>query len=201
MMTNYDTIPQILDKEEAAECQTSTTTSKQIVGSNGPSKLMIGGALIVVVFLAVRYSTSDVATTGSTMMLLKGTSSSTRACSFKECYASSCNQKVAPFTCLFHNGGPHGGCSATPWVSGTCTISCDLSHCAGLDIPKDTDSCDKPCKKEVCTADRLCNANAPYQCTSGAATFGCALDKLEWTLKTSSQTCSSCCDATTCKNS
>ena len=79
------------------------------------------------------------------------------------------------------------------------TKSCDLSHCAGMDIPKDTDSCDKPCKKEVCTADRLCNADAAYQCTSGAAAFGCALGKLEWTLKTSSQTCSSCCDATTCK--
>ncbi len=79
------------------------------------------------------------------------------------------------------------------------TKSCDLSHCAGLDIPKDTDSCDKPCKKEVCTADRLCNADAPYQCTSGAATFGCSVGKLEWTLNTSSQTCSSCCDATTCK--
>lgn len=236
-MTNYDTIPQILDKEEPAVCQTSTTTAKQILGSNGPSKLMIGGALTFLVFLAVRYSTGtgDVATAESTMMLpqhLKGKSSSTMACSFEDCYASKCNQKVAPFTCLIHNGGPHGGCSATPWVAGSCerlplccffvrimndihelthslflfyfffflgTKSCDLSHCAGLDIPKDTDSCDKPCKKEVCTADRLCNADAPYQCTSGAATFGCSVGKLEWTLNTSSQTCSSCCDATTCK--
>lgn len=125
MMTNYDTIPQILDKEEPAVCQTSTTTAKQILGSNGPSKLMIGGALTFLVFLAVRYSTGtgDVATAESTMMFphhLKGKSSSTMACSFEDCYASKCNQKVAPFTCLIHNGGPHGGCSATPWVAGSC---------------------------------------------------------------------------------
>jgi len=170
---------------------------------------------------------------------LKGLSSSTTACSFKDCYASNCNQKVAPYTCLLHNGGPHGGCSATPWVPGSCkkifllflftltdihtnfrdtiehiiyillplfffffflgTKSCDLSRCAGMTIPKGTDSCDKPCKQEVCSGDRLCHADAPYQCTSGAAAFGCALGELEWTLKTSSQTCSSCCDATTCK--
>ena len=70
-----------------------------------------------------------------------------------------------------------------------------------MTIPKDTESCDTPCKKEVCSGDRLCHADAPYQCTSGAAAFGCALGELEWTLKTSSQTCSSCCDATTCKKS
>ena len=133
MMTNYDTIPQILDKEEADVCQTSTTTAKDLDGSNGPSKLMIGGALMFLVFLAVRYSTGDVATTGSTMMLphhLKGKSSSTMACSFKECYASNCNQKVAPFTCLIHNGGPHGGCSATPWVAGSCKTPFLLFLCS-----------------------------------------------------------------------
>ena len=123
-MTKYDTIPQLLDNEEAAECQTSTTTTKQLDGSNGPSKLIIGGVLMVLVFLAVRYSTGDVATTAgsATLMLphLKGTSSSTMACSFEDCYASNCNQKVAPYTCLIHNGGPHGGCSATPWVAGSC---------------------------------------------------------------------------------
>eukprot|EP00977_Amphora_coffeiformis_P023206 scaffold12514_cov145-Amphora_coffeaeformis.AAC.2 len=32
-----------------------------------------------------------------------------RACTFDECNASNCNHEVAPYTCLFHNGGPHGG--------------------------------------------------------------------------------------------
>ena len=33
----------------------------------------------------------------------------TRPCTFDECYASNCNHEVAPYTCLFNNGGPHGG--------------------------------------------------------------------------------------------
>jgi hypothetical protein len=32
-----------------------------------------------------------------------------RDCTFKECYASNCDHESAPFTCLFQNGGPHGG--------------------------------------------------------------------------------------------
>ena len=208
-MTNYDTIPQIHDDEEVEAATTPTTTTHQSEGGSnaGSSKLIIGGALsMLLVFIAVRLSTTaagDVTTGSSTMLRfpnLKGfSSSSSTACSFKECWASNCNQKLAPYTCLFHNGGPHGGCSATPWVAGSCTTSCSLEHCAGMNIPKGTPSCDKPCTKEVCTGDRLCHSDAPYQCTNGAAAFGCALGSMEWTLKTSSQTCSSCCDATTCK--
>jgi len=33
----------------------------------------------------------------------------TRSCTFEECYAASCNAKVAPFICLRNNGGPHMG--------------------------------------------------------------------------------------------
>lgn len=32
-----------------------------------------------------------------------------RDCTFNECFASNCDHESAPFTCLFHNGGPHGG--------------------------------------------------------------------------------------------
>lgn len=127
-MTNYDTIPQIIHDEEEADATTPTTTANQSEGieySSKLSKFMIGGAITLLVFLAGRYSTTDVttrSTTTTTMLLphLKGLSSSTTACSFKDCYASNCNQKVAPYTCLLHNGGPHGGCSATPWVPGSC---------------------------------------------------------------------------------
>jgi hypothetical protein len=31
------------------------------------------------------------------------------ACSFEDCYASNCDHEIAPYTCLFNNGGPHGG--------------------------------------------------------------------------------------------
>lgn len=206
-MSNYETIPQVLDEEDQS---TSTNPRAEDSGDGLRSKynLIVGGVLsMFLVVLAVQHFPRD-ATNGAASLTLfawgkgKGkvsSTSSTTACSFKECYASNCNHKVAPFTCLFHNGGPHGGCSPTPWVSGSCTKSCDLSNCAGMDIPKGTDSCDKPCKKEVCTGERLCHSDAPYQCTGGSATFGCSVGKLEWTLKTSSETCSSCCDATSCK--
>ena len=209
MPSNYETIPQIIDEEEASHKAKPRSES-----SDGSlSKFIIGGALAtLLVVLAVNYSSSQAPPSAIgeeasilTSLGIKGkggksaSSSTTPSCSFSECYASNCNHKVAPYTCLIHNGGPHGGCSPTPWTSGSCTKSCDLSHCAGMDIPKGTDSCDKPCKKEVCTGDRLCDSDAPYQCTSGSAAFGCSAGKFEWTIKTSSQTCSGCCDAGTCK--
>ena len=206
MPSNYQTIPQI-DEEEASPPPRAAakTTNPRTESSDGSlSKLIVGGALatLLVVLAVVNYSSSQ-APPASILTSLgiqgKGDTTTTPSCSFSECYASNCNHQVAPYTCLFHNGGPHGGCSPTPWTLGSCTKSCDLSHCAGMDIPKGTDSCDKPCKKEVCIGDRLCDSDAPYQCTSGSAAFGCSAGKFEWTLKTSSQTCSGCCDAGTCK--
>jgi hypothetical protein len=37
------------------------------------------------------------------------TTKKARACALKECFGTSCDHDVAPFVCLFHNGGPHGG--------------------------------------------------------------------------------------------
>jgi hypothetical protein len=48
------------------------------------------------------------------------------ACTFMEC-SKSCDHIEAPYLCLNHNGGPHGGCSSTPWVVGTCTY--DVMDC------------------------------------------------------------------------
>jgi hypothetical protein len=122
-----------------------------------------------------------------------------RACSFEECFATNCNAEVAPYTCLFNNGGPHGGCSPTPWIKGTCTESCDLKDCGSIEIPDDVASCEKKqCEKEWCEGGQVCHTDTMYQCTDGAARFGCSTDALHWTLKTDGTTCSKCCDTTTC---
>jgi len=72
-MTNYDTIPQIIHDEEEADATTPTTTANQSEGieySSKLSKFMIGGAITLLVFLAGRYSTTDVTTRSTTTMLL-----------------------------------------------------------------------------------------------------------------------------------
>jgi hypothetical protein len=125
-------------------------------------------------------------------------SSKSRDCTFDECYGSACNAKVAPYTCLFHNGGPHGGCSPTPWISFTCDDACDLSKCDTLDIPDSTKGCTEACTKEWCKGEQICPSDVPYQCVDGSARFGCSTDDLTWTLRTDSATCSECCDASQC---
>lgn len=126
-------------------------------------------------------------------------SSGVRDCSFEECYASGCNHESAPFTCLFHNGGPHGGCSAIPWVKGTCTVQCNLSACDDIVIPPSTPDCDGiKCSAMWCAGGQVCGPDVPYQCIGGSARFGCSDDPLQWTLRTDSVMCSKCCDVSTC---
>ena len=75
----------------------------------------------------------------------------TRACTFFECLNSGCNPIGAAFTCLFHSGGPHGGCSLTIWTPETCSESCDLSGCADLPILDSLESCEaSKCSQEWC---------------------------------------------------
>lgn len=126
-------------------------------------------------------------------------SSAVRDCSFAECYASGCNHDLAPFTCLFHNGGPHGGCSSVPWISWTCSEQCNLAACEDIDIPPSTPTCeDVVCDPEWCKGGQVCGPDVPYQCTNGAARFGCSEDPLQWTLRTDHVMCPTCCDASTC---
>jgi hypothetical protein len=139
----------------------------------------------------------DSVSAGSTAFL--GSAKSTApACTFHECYASNCNAKVAPYTCLFHNGGPHGGCSPVPWTPETCTQQCDLSNCDSLEISNEVPDCDVECDKDWCDMGRLCGPEVPYQCSIGSSAFGCSADKYTWTLKTASTSCSSCCNINTC---
>lgn len=125
-------------------------------------------------------------------------SSGPAACTFAECTSSNCNADVAPYTCLFHNGGVHGGCSPIPWTDETCTKQCDLTGCAGLKIPDSYKDCSGACPDDWCSLGRECGSEAPYQCTSGAATFGCSADPYHWTVSVSEVACATCCDATTC---
>ena len=123
-----------------------------------------------------------------------------RDCTFDECYASHCNQEVAPFTCLFHNGGPHGGCSPVPWNKDTCDDSCSLTDCHELAIPDSVKGCTDPCPPNWCqeAGGQVCPPPVPYQCMAGSARFGCSADSLTWALYTDGATCSSCCDASSC---
>jgi hypothetical protein len=160
-------------------------------------------AVAAVVALANRSAPlTSAAALATTTPVLMGSSSSSAvtACTFDECFASRCNADVAPYTCLVMNGGPHGGCSAVPWtVPETCTTQCNLSHCNDLSIPSSTKSCaGEPCDAKWCNMGRICGADVPYQCTSGASTFGCSSDKFQWTFRTASTSCSSCCDSSSC---
>lgn len=78
---------------------------------------------------------------------------SSRPCTFDECYDSKCDQELAPYTCLFHNGGPHGGCGPAPWIEGTCTEQCDLRGCVDLPIPDNVEDCDAPCSASWCASE------------------------------------------------
>mmetsp|Transcript_11724 Transcript_11724/g.19489 ORF Transcript_11724/g.19489 Transcript_11724/m.19489 type:complete len:214 (-) Transcript_11724:134-775(-) len=213
-MTNYETIPNItnLEHSDAAAVHMETgATSDETVGmmngmirktkiSRGLALLMGGIGVIAACMLLLGGSSSNNGAATTTSMALEGmtaTTSAARACTLAECFASSCNHEVAPYTCLRHNGGPHGGCSPIEWTKASCTEQCDLSGCDDIDIPDDTPSCEKACTKEWCKAGS-CGGDVGYTCTSGAARYGCSADALQWTLRTSSDTCSACCDASLC---
>lgn len=122
-----------------------------------------------------------------------------RACTLNECFASNCNNDVAPYVCLFHNGGPHGGCSSIEWITpDTCTEQCNLSGCDDMEIPSDAPSCaENKCDRKWCH-DGSCSGDASFTCMEGSARFGCSADELEWTIRTANTTCSSCCNMALC---
>jgi hypothetical protein len=160
---------------------------------------MLGGACLV--FFAGMHSSSNPAapSMSSSLPLMGSSKPSARPCTFDECNGSNCNHDVAPYTCLFHNGGPHGGCSPTPWTDASCTDQCDLTGCADLDIPDDAPSCDDvDCEEDWCSNGRLCGPDVPYQCTDGSSRFGCSADKFKWSFKSAPTSCASCCNIKTC---
>jgi hypothetical protein len=181
---------------------TNTNASRK----SGSKWIWTAGLAMVVVAVTLiarnNSSSSDLPPSALRTAALEGSSkASATACTFEECYESNCNWELAPFTCLIMNGGPHGGCSAAPWmVPETCTTQCDLSKCGDLKTPKDADSCDTACEPDFCqmAGERLCGSPAAYQCVEGSAAFGCSDDEFTWAFKSSVQTCSKCCNATKC---
>eukprot|EP00555_Chaetoceros_dichaeta_P003421 CAMPEP_0198250482 /NCGR_PEP_ID=MMETSP1447-20131203/1659_1 /TAXON_ID=420782 /ORGANISM="Chaetoceros dichaeta, Strain CCMP1751" /LENGTH=197 /DNA_ID=CAMNT_0043935327 /DNA_START=109 /DNA_END=702 /DNA_ORIENTATION=+ len=158
-------------------------------------------AISVVILLAAsnRVVSNQVMDDVSMDVSMGGAKTTVRACSFAECYSSSCNANVAPFTCLRHNGGPHGGCSPVEWSGPTCDDQCSMEHCGDMAIPEDTNSCaGVECGDDWCTIGQTCGPSVPYQCKDGSARFGCSADPLAWTLLSKDTECSVCCDATTC---
>jgi hypothetical protein len=202
----------IIDIDTAGPADTTNMTPETTVtrpswlSFRTKAGLCMLGAATLVMFFAGTFSNNQTPSVVSLSSLpLMGSSNEDIAiaplspCTFDECNASNCDHTLAPYTCLRHNGGPHGGCSAVPWADWTCTDQCDLTGCEGLSIPEDSESCDVDCDQEWCDSGRLCGPEVPYQCTAGSSRFGCSADEYQWTFRSSAPSCSSCCNSITCE--
>jgi hypothetical protein len=196
LMSTYESIPMVSPLPEGTTAVPPPRRSVWIAG------LAIMGTIALMLVGSSKSHNSNTASSSSMMLddLSMLGATEVASCTFNECFSSNCNHDVAPFTCLRNNGGPHGGCSPTPWIEGTCEKQCDLSGCDQLPMPDDVEDCDVQCDEEWCdgAGERLCPSPVSYQCSVGSAAYGCSDDKLEWTLRTSSATCSSCCNADLC---
>ena len=77
-------------------------------GTDGFSRRIM--LLVIAVIASLHLSLLVTRATGSKIQApLESMSLTARACTFKECFADNANHEAAPYTCLFHNGGPHGG--------------------------------------------------------------------------------------------
>ena len=198
----YDSIPIINTIDKGRTAQDAYIGQESRCNCWFPSS-NLAGVCMIVVLIGMLSSSYYFSPRGDTRAaLIQGASfastSNANACTFEECYASNCNQDVNPYTCLWHNGGFHGGCSAIPWTQESCEVSCSLAHCKDLPIPDTIKGCTDACPNEWCRGGQVCHVTAPYQCMTGSARFGCSAEPLMWTLKTDGSTCSSCCDTGTC---
>jgi len=210
--TEYSTIEDQTQHVEAGTCNTISDGNDEHQQRNQQSstfsrplmQIKTGAVLIAIIgAAALLFASTSTSThsseTAAELPVVGIHGPAARDCTFDECYASNCDKETAPFTCEFHNGGPHGGCSSTPWTELTCDDQCDLTVCSSLPIPDTVESCKgAQCSTEWCTQGQLCGTDIPYQCTDGSARFGCSTNDLKWTLKSADVVCSSCCDVATC---
>jgi hypothetical protein len=196
-MPTYESIIDTAESDTTPNMTRETTRPSWLSFRTKAGLFMLGAAALV--FFAGMHSSNQTPSVASSLPLMGASKEDiSRPCTFDECNASNCDHTLAPYTCLRHNGGPHGGCSAVPWADWTCTDQCDLTGCEGLDIPKDSKSCDVDCDQEWCENGRLCGRDVPYQCMEGSARFGCSADEFQWTFRSSAPSCSSCCNIKTC---
>jgi hypothetical protein len=105
--SQYSTIPD----EEANE----TTGVVQMPTTSNRTPLIVAAAMLFVVVgvgvsnMTTRSAVPEPGMTGFGANVPLEGAGHTRDCLFDECYATACNAEFAPYTCLFHNGGPHGG--------------------------------------------------------------------------------------------
>jgi hypothetical protein len=192
------TYESIIDMAEPTTTPSMTPETTRPSWFSKKAGLFMLGAAALVLFAGMRSSNQTPAVVSSLPLMGASHEETARACTFDECNRSNCNHDLAPYTCLFHNGGVHGGCSPVPWTDFTCTEQCDLTGCDGLSIPEDSKSCDKDCDQEWCDTGRLCGPEVPFQCTEGSSRFGCSADEFQWTFRSSQPSCSSCCNIMAC---
>lgn len=196
---NYESVTRAPSGDDDEERARPTTTSA--TATSNPIAWGAAALFFLIIGISAFPRTGGKTETAAMLQLVNiKTAPPPQPCTFAECIASHCDIVEAPYLCLFHNGGPHGGCSPVPWADGTCTVSCDQGGCDALDIPSDATSCDgTPCDGiEGSCGGQTCGPDVPYQCTAGAGRHGCSGDEYHWTAYTSPETCSSCCDARTC---
>jgi hypothetical protein len=114
--TQYETIPH--DEEDPLKGVSSMSSAA--ITSSGTrhrgNSLWIGGLFVFAVSAAIFLGFTgredsrpqDLATLSQQDIPMEGIAD-VRPCTFDECNGSSCNHDYAPYTCLWHNGGPHGG--------------------------------------------------------------------------------------------
>ena len=203
--SSYKHVPVVEQMEKEEEIAVPSRRSKPL----GRALLLLGAFLLCVVVVAMVAYRPSMHSTPSPIIVEdvvplgrppSNSSVTTTPCTFDECTRSMCNAETAPYVCLFHNGGVHGGCSPVPWTPETCTTQCDVAGCDDLEIPDSVQDCNQDCPQEWCeVGPRLCGSEAPYQCTDGASAFGCSADAYQWTFRVTEAACSSCCKASSCE--
>jgi hypothetical protein len=202
------------DEEERARVTTSTTTTAMTTSTSTNPIVWVGVVALFLMTIVLAANNNPLPPSSGTSPMLQASELMIAlppppSCTFEECISSHCDYSVAPFLCLIHNGGPHGGCSHVPWAVDACTVSCHMGGCDDLHPPSDAISCDGWHCEETPEEEggisscgggggQSCGRDAPYVCTSGSASHGCSDDEYHWTAYTSEETCSSCCDVRTC---
>jgi hypothetical protein len=110
--SQYSTIPD----EEANEATAGVVQMPTTTTSYRTPLIIVAALVFVVVGVSQMSSASAVPEPAafSANIPLEGAGHA-RDCLFDECYATKCNAAFAPYTCLFHNGGPHGGWYVVLW--------------------------------------------------------------------------------------